>query len=84
MQTRETDIRTDGVRYMGQRNYRWESQEVEVDRYKEGTIAIDFIDAKNKKLVWKGTVAGTVTDNRKKTEDRINTAIGNLFKKFPQ
>ena len=84
IQTRETNFREDGMRYMGQRNYHWESQEVEVNRYKEGTIAIDFVDAKNKQLVWQGTVAGTVTDNRKKIEQRINTAIANLFKKFPQ
>ena len=83
VQTRETDFRTDGMQYMGQRNYHWESQEVEVDRYKEGTIAIDFIDMQKKELVWRGTVAGTATDNRKKIEARINTAIESLFKKFP-
>ncbi len=84
VQTRETDFRTDGMHYMGQRNYHWESQEVVVDRYKEGTIAIDFIDMNKKELVWKGTVAGTATENRKKIEERINTAIVNLFKKFPK
>lgn len=84
VQTRETDFRTDGMQYMGQRNYHWESEEVVVDRYKEGTIALDFIDMKKKELVWNGTVAGTITDNRKKIEARINTAIENLFKKFPR
>lgn len=84
VQTRQTDLRTDGMQYMGQRNYHWESQEVEVDRYDEGTIAIDFIDMNKKVLVWKGTVAGTTTENRKKIEARINTAIENLFKKFPK
>ncbi len=83
VQTRETDFRTDGMQYMGQRNYQWESQEVEVDRYKEGTIVLDFIDPVKRQLVWQGSVAGTTTDNRKKIESRINTAIANLFKKFP-
>ncbi len=84
VQTRETDFRTDGMQYMGQRNYHWETEEVEVDRYKEGTVALDFIDIEKNKLVWRGTVAGTVTNNRKKIEARINTAIENLFKKFPK
>jgi uncharacterized protein YdeI (BOF family) len=83
VQTRETDFRTDGIQYMGQRNYQWQSQEVEVDRYKEGTIVLDFIDPIKRQLVWQGSVAGTTTDSRKKIEARINTAINNLFKKFP-
>ncbi|MDO9156113.1 MAG: DUF4136 domain-containing protein, partial [Sediminibacterium sp.] len=33
VQTRETDWRTDGMmKYMGQRNYKWESKEIEVGR----------------------------------------------------
>lgn len=84
VQTRETNFRTDGMQYMGQRNYTWESQEIEVDRYKEGTIALDFIDPIKKQLVWSGSVAGTTTENRKKIEARINTAIESLFKKFPK
>ncbi len=83
VQTRQTDFRTDGTQYMGQRNYKWESQEVEVDRYKEGTIVLDFIDPTKRQLVWQGSVAGTTTENRKKIESRINTAINHLFKKFP-
>jgi len=83
VQTRETDFRTDGMRYMGQRNYHWESQEVVVDRYKEGTVKIDLVDAATNKGVWTGTAAGTVTDKKSKAAERINKAIELLFKKLP-
>ena len=83
VQTRETDIRTDGMRYMGQRNYHWESQEIEVDRYKEGTVKVEMVDAAHNEGLWSGSVAGTVTDNQEKTTERINEAIALLFKKFP-
>ena len=83
VQTRQTDFRTDGMRYIGQRNYHWESQEVQVDRYEEGTIVLDFINPVKKELVWQGSFAGTTTDNRKKIEARINTGVAGLFKKFP-
>lgn len=83
VQTRETDFKTDGMRYMGQRNYHWESEEVEVDRYKEGTAKIDLVDAASNNGIWTGTVAGTVTDNKEKATERIGEAVALLFKKFP-
>jgi len=83
VQTRETDFRTDGMRYMGQRNYHWESQEVEVDRYKEGTVKIDLVDAANNKGIWSGTAAGTTTEKKDKATERINKAMELLFKKIP-
>lgn len=83
VQTRETDLRTDGMRYMGQRNYHWESQEVIVDRYKEGTVKIDLVNAATNIGIWTGTVAGTVTDKKDKATERINKAVDMLFKKLP-
>lgn len=83
VQTRETDIRTDGMRYMGQRSYHWESQEVVVDRYKEGTVKIDLVHAATNKGIWTGTAAGTVTDKKEKATERINKAVAMLFKKIP-
>jgi hypothetical protein len=82
VQTRQTDARTD-MRYMGQRNYHWESQEVVVDRYKEGTVKIDFVEAATNKGVWTGTVAGTIAEKKNTVSERINKAVGMLFKKFP-
>lgn len=83
VQTRDTDFRTDGMRYMGQRNYHWESQEVVVDRYKEGTVKIDLVEAGTNKGVWTGTASGTVTEKKDKAAKRINKAVEMLFKKLP-
>ncbi|WP_366970479.1 DUF4136 domain-containing protein [Rhodocytophaga aerolata] len=44
VQTRKTDIREAPV-YIGQRRYSWKSEEVEVARYKTGTVSVDLVDA---------------------------------------
>src|SRR5574341_163526 len=36
---------------------------VEVYQYKQGTLLIDIIDAKNKQLIWRGAGTGTVEPN---------------------
>lgn len=83
VQTRETDLRTDGMRYMGQRSYHWESQEVVVGRYKEGTVKIDLVDAATNTGIWSGAAAGTITDKKDKATKRIEKAMEMLFKKLP-
>lgn len=82
-QTRTTDIREAPV-YIGQRRYHWESEEVLVAQYEEGTVSIDIVDAKKEERIWEGVVAGTITDNPKKLEKRIHKAMALLFKKFPE
>lgn len=82
VQTRTTDIREAPV-YIGQRRYHWESEEVVVNRYDEGTVSIDIVDADKNERIWEGIAAGTVTDNFEKLEKRINKAMELLFKKFP-
>ncbi|NJN42232.1 MAG: DUF4136 domain-containing protein [Flammeovirgaceae bacterium] len=83
IQTRQTDYRTDAYKYSGQRNYYWESKEVEVNRYKEGTVRLEFVDAKQNARVWFGAATGTVTDKQEEAEKRINQAMRKLFTYFP-
>jgi hypothetical protein len=52
IQTRETDFRTDRPLYTGQRNYSWKSEEVEVGRYHEGTVTMDWVDRAKGKRMW--------------------------------
>lgn len=63
VQTRETDLRSDPPTYVGQRNYHWEVQEVEVGRYNEGTFTLDLVDAKSENLMWQGIAEGVITKN---------------------
>jgi hypothetical protein len=62
VQTRKTDIR-DAPVYIGQRRYSWKSEEVEVGRYRLGTVTIDIVDMQKNDPVWEGVVQGTLTDN---------------------
>lgn len=84
VQTRETDWRTDGApRYIGQRNYSWKSEVIEVGRYHEGTVAIHLVDAAENKMVWRGVVRGIVPENQKNVQAEVQKGISILFDKFP-
>ncbi|MEP1097027.1 MAG: DUF4136 domain-containing protein [Cyclobacteriaceae bacterium] len=72
--------------YWGYYNYwgpGWGYSTVRVRDYKEGTLVVDLVDAKTKKLVWHGVAIGDPDNFRKKAEERINNAIEKLFAEFP-
>jgi hypothetical protein len=79
VQTRQTDFRTDAPRYIGQRRYSWHSQEVEVGRYKEGTVTVDLVDRQKNALVWKGTVAAVIPRKEARLQKTITAGITKLF-----
>ncbi len=79
--TRTTDIR-DAPVYMGTRNYHWESEEVVVNQYREGTVLIDLIDARQNELVWEGSAKSILSKKPDKMEKRIDEALAKLFKDF--
>lgn len=82
VQTRTTDIR-EAPRYMGQRNYHWQSEEVEVDRYRVGTATVDMVDATSNALVWKSVVENVIPDKDSKVAAAIKEGIEEMFAKFP-
>ena len=81
VQTRETTLR-DAPRYMGQRNYTWKSEEVEVGRYREGTVTVHLVDPSTKKLMWKGAVAGVIPNKQKNVPATIEEGMKALFAKL--
>lgn len=81
MQTRETDFSTDAV-YMGSRNYSWQSEEIEIGSYEEGTFTIDFIDAKDNDLKCMGVAQGVKVKKDKSAQKNIALGLGKLFKKI--
>jgi len=81
VQTRTTNIQ-DAPRYIGQRNYSWKSEEVEVGRYKEGTATIHLVERASNKMVWKGAVAGVVPNQPEKTAGLIDEGMAALFAKL--
>ena len=81
VQTRETNVRED-MRYLGQRNYTWQSQEVPVGTYNEGTVTIDLVDAAKNELVWEGKASAVILKNNNKMQKRIDSGVKKAFKKF--
>lgn len=53
-----------------------------VRKYKEGTIVVDFIDAGQKQLVWRGWAESAIKSPQHAGED-INDAVAELMKQFP-
>ena len=58
-QTRPTTI-YEAPRYIGQRRYHWQSQDVPVGTYKEGTINVHIVDAQRNSLLWDGAVSSVL------------------------
>jgi hypothetical protein len=52
---------------------------------KEGTLVLDFLDAKTKSLVWQGTASGAVRPaaSPEEQQQRINEVIAQLLARFP-
>lgn len=80
-QTRQTNIR-EAPLYIGQRRYRWQSQEVPVGTYDEGTVNLHVVDAQKNALVWDVAVSSVLT-RRTLAPDQINKAVAQVFERFP-
>ena len=54
-----------------------------VSRDTQGTLYIDFIDAKDKQLVWQGTGQGYLTHNQNRKDERITTFVSKILERYP-
>lgn len=63
----------------------WGSGEFSTYQYEEGTLILDFVDAKSKKLIWRGAANAEVqnVNTPEKSEKIINAAVKKIFKKYP-
>lgn len=71
---------TTGACYDGDCRVRVLEQEV-------GTILIDVLDARTKRLIWRGwaqTSVDGVLGDPQKVEDRVTKAVSRMFKRFPR
>ncbi len=55
---------------------------VDVHQYKEGTLVLDFVDTKEKQLVWRGWGTGVIGDPSEAVE-KIGKAVTKILEKFP-
>ncbi|BCY28407.1 DUF4136 domain-containing protein [Flavobacterium okayamense] len=49
----------------------------------EGTLFIDFIDAKNKELIWQGQGTGYLTENVDKKDQRTKEFVSKILAQYP-
>ena len=49
----------------------------------KGQMVVDVIDARQKKLVWRGVANQKLSDQRSKLLDQVNSAVEKMFKQYP-
>ena len=56
-----------------------------VDQYEEGTLILDFIDAKTKQLVWRGMAQSRLKEmsTPEEREARVRAAVAAILEKYP-
>ena len=54
-----------------------------VQNYRSGTLVLDIYEAQNKRLIWRGTAADTLSDNPEKNERKLNKVVKKLLAHFP-
>lgn len=56
-----------------------------VSQYTEGTVNVDVVDAKAKKMIYEGVAIGRLKENRTSEQIRqaINDAVGKMFEGYP-
>ncbi|WP_338869600.1 DUF4136 domain-containing protein [Spirosoma sp. SC4-14] len=80
-QTRQTTIYEAPI-YTGQRRYHWQSQDVPVGTYQEGTVSLHFVDAQRNELVWDVAIL-SVLGRGEVVPTQVHDAIKKVFDKFP-
>jgi hypothetical protein len=49
----------------------------------EGTLIVDFYDARTKQMVWRGVATATASEKPTKNIEKMNKALDKMFEKFP-
>lgn len=75
-------IDVDHYYYRYGRRGRWGGHDVRVNRYREGTLIIDIVDAAEKELVWRSH-AVSVLHGRERASDDINRIVEKIMERFP-
>jgi hypothetical protein len=63
----------------------WGPRGVDTYQYEEGSLILDFVDAKSKKMIWRGVAKAQIDDTNtpEKSEKLINEAVQEILKNFP-
>ena len=74
--------------YDGLSPWRWrgfgpETTTTSVTTYKVGTLVLDMYDAKDHRLIWRGTASDTLSDKPEKNEKKLEKTVSKMFEKYP-
>jgi len=61
----------------------WGGNNINVNKYVEGTLTIDIIDAKKKELIWQGIGEGVLTKNMEKKDENIKEFVTKILEQYP-
>lgn len=53
------------------------------DTYRIGTLVVDLFDTKTKKLIWRGSESGALSDKSSKNIKNLDKGVDKLFRQFP-
>jgi hypothetical protein len=56
------------------------SRDIRVNQYSEGTLMVDFINAKNNQVIWRGRASGTL--EMKGVDKKISKSVEKLIKQY--
>jgi hypothetical protein len=58
--------------------------ETHVSQYTEGTVNLDIVDPKLKRMVWEGVAIGTITEKKRKNARQvISNGVALVFEQYP-
>jgi hypothetical protein len=63
----------------------WGAGDISTYQYEEGTLILDFVDARSKQLFWRGTAKAEVQNVKSpgESEKLINEAVQKILQKYP-
>lgn len=76
----KVDVSAFGYRYGP--GGRWVGRQVEVHRYKEGSLILDIVDFDTRQLIWRGTAVGAIYSPAD-LERKLLEAVGKALDEFP-
>jgi hypothetical protein len=63
----------------------WGATEIETVQYREGTLAIDLVDARRRTMIWRGIAQDRLTRKQmEKQEQTIRNAVREVFGNYPR
>ncbi len=80
----KVDVTAWGYRYRP-RWGTWGARGVTVDRYKQGTLIVDFIERESKEMIWRGAATSALDRNPspEKVTKHVNKSVQKMLVKFP-